>query len=90
MTNQPATGQDFFLISRDQLADWIDRRDRDPFAELDHAMAGVRLLSKAIASAAERGDARAIRGLSDLREQLSDDVTVLLRETVVELPECLR
>ena len=90
MTTQPATGQDFFLISRDQLADWIDRRERDPFAELDHAMAGVRLLSKAIASAAERGDARAITGLSDLREQLSDDVTVLLRETATELPECLR
>ncbi|GGB19557.1 hypothetical protein GCM10011492_06760 [Flexivirga endophytica] len=53
----------------------------DPFERLDHALAGQRLLSRAIAQATDRRDTRAMRSLSDLSNELSADVDRLLRVT---------
>lgn len=61
-----------------------EARETVAFEQLEYAMAGVRLLSRAIREATERGDARAIRGLSNLRDELSADVDRLLRMTAIE------
>lgn len=57
----------------------------DPFDELDHALAGQRLLSKAIAEATERRDTRAMRSLSDLSHELGADIDRLLKATAATM-----
>lgn len=49
--------------------------------QLDDAMSGVRLLTRAILGAIERGDVRATDALSDLRADLERDVDRLLAVT---------
>lgn len=67
---------DRMIVSHDALTAWADG---DPFAQLDHALAGQRLLSHAIAEATERRDTRAMRSLSDLSKELSGDIARLLK-----------
>lgn len=62
-------------ISREALHTWAAP---DPFDQLDHALAGQRLLTKAILAAIERRDVRAIDALSNLRAELDVDVDRLL------------
>lgn len=69
---------DRMIVSRDALTTWANR---DPFDQLDHALAGVRLLSKAILAAIERGDVRAIDALGDLRVEMEKDVDKLIAAT---------
>lgn len=58
-----------------------EARETVAFEQLEYALAGVRLLSHAIANAAVVGDTRAIVGLSALRDDLGRDVDRLLRLT---------